>query len=959
MSQENDTQTRLIPEQAKQPVAPEADSAANGAGSLFGARADANGSDSGGLLEGYDIRRKIGAGGMGVVWLAADKKLGRFVAIKRLRRELLFDAAVRKRFLHEAKAAAALNNVHIVHIYSIGEDGDGPYIIMEYVESALPKSDQSDPAPPQTLEQYINANGPMSPDDATAFILKIARAISAAHAAKVIHRDLKSSNILMDSEGEPKIVDFGLARLSRPDCDTKLTSRGDKFVSIGYGAPEQENDAKASDERADVYGLGALLFFVASGKNPRYYRDIDLPAPLRPVVSKALATDPGERYQSALSFDVALATLQTEMHTEKPTLKTTWRCKWCDTVNPLSARFCGECGWDGREQCRECGEDQQVGTLFCPVCGANGREYEAASNRLRAIKAAFESRQFEWAVSAAAQPLAFEPVGPAGRAILEETHALAASARGNQSRREHLRIIVKNEIASENYERAKRFIAEFRELSASPDAYEDELAKVPAKIRARDEARVRDAFLRNDWEFGERLLVSMRDSSGGISGETAALFAHLRRHKTRRRAFNAAFALLCAAVIYIAAAPPVMRLDFRGARLAARPAAVIARGLGAEAAYARYAALWGVPDIAASLARSAGAAEPGGEPAPTAHAAHAAHAADGAPESLEELRRGFNTQIALFQSELANVEEEWRASYAAALDELRERNRQEGNYDGWSIVNAEIMRFAADKKLPQKDAAAASAFAHTMDTHRALREARRAAVFRKQLAVSRAYIDDLENAVKKLTKSGEMAQAEFFNEALKSVRGDAALAAAESAVAIFDAANPGAPVTGIIPAAQGKALAEAKSKFDQALRAAAEEKTAALSKWQEDYLAALDRLARERQSEGDYMGLRAAGAESIRFELDRTLTAAPIPTGSIEVDMLSEEFRVRHAEIENRAFAAVAGIADSYDAQLSALASSHTKAGEIEAAAVVVAERRSLALRREIVEARAAANNKK
>ncbi len=137
-------------------------------------------------------------------------------------------------------------------------------------------------------------------------------------------------------------------------------------------------NASAVDERADVYGLGGLLYFSITGKNPRYFRESDVPEVLRAPLVKALETDRNRRWGSALEFAQALERIQAPSTTELPSVRTTWRCKWCDTVNPLSLQFCGMCGWDGGEECAECGAAMRFGVRYCGECGADAREYEMA-----------------------------------------------------------------------------------------------------------------------------------------------------------------------------------------------------------------------------------------------------------------------------------------------------------------------------------------------------------------------------------------------------------------------------------------------------------------------------------------------------------------------------------------------------------------------------------------------------
>ena len=397
------------------------------------------------LFDQYTIYSKIGNGGMGVVYLARDRRLGRFVAIKRLTHQTQAIPSLRQRFLHEARAVAALSHVHIVHIYALGEDEDGPFIVMEYIAGPDDCSVKSDPHvgglvqpnAPLTLDQYVARHGQLAAEEAIDLLIKIGRAVAYAHASGVIHRDLKPSNILLDKSNEPKIVDFGLARLMRKE-ESKLTVPGEKLLSLGYGAPEQESDASLSDERADVYGLGALLYFTITGQNPRYFREQDIPVPLRDVVVKALATDKEQRWPSAAAFAEALHQVQTKTRVETPTVKTTWRCKWCDAVNPLTIKFCAECGWDGSELCPECGAETFAGVQYCGNCGADARAYEVIVSLLKKMREAADQQRFERVISYAGRVHGFEPAGPSGRRFLSEVSVLRDKSEKNIRRREQL-----------------------------------------------------------------------------------------------------------------------------------------------------------------------------------------------------------------------------------------------------------------------------------------------------------------------------------------------------------------------------------------------------------------------------------------------------------------------------------------------------------------------------------------
>ena len=189
--------------------------------------------------------------------------------------------------------------------------------------------------------------------------VKVGRAVSYAPKRRI--HATSAGTCLLDKPGERNVI--RPAPLMRAE-ESKLTAPGEKLLSLGYGSPEQEQDASLSDERSDVYGLGAILYFAITGQNPRYFREQDIPVALREVLVKALATDREQRWPSAAAFTEALHAVQSKTKVEAPTVKTTWRCKWCDTVNPLTIRYCAECGWDGGESCAECGADTFAGVQY-------------------------------------------------------------------------------------------------------------------------------------------------------------------------------------------------------------------------------------------------------------------------------------------------------------------------------------------------------------------------------------------------------------------------------------------------------------------------------------------------------------------------------------------------------------------------------------------------------------------
>ncbi len=201
----------------------------------------------------YELLEELGRGGMGVVYRARQRSLGRIVALKKLLRSELAAAADVARFRAEPEAAARLEHPHIVPIYAVGEHGGQPYFTMPLVEGT-------------TLARRL-ADGPLPPREAAALLAPIARAVEFAHRAGVLHRDLKPSNILIDRQGRPRVGDFGLAK--RIDLEAGLTLSGVIVGTPSYMAPEQATGRPEKVGPAgDVYGLGAILYQMLTGRPP-------------------------------------------------------------------------------------------------------------------------------------------------------------------------------------------------------------------------------------------------------------------------------------------------------------------------------------------------------------------------------------------------------------------------------------------------------------------------------------------------------------------------------------------------------------------------------------------------------------------------------------------------------------------------------------------------------------------
>lgn len=281
----------------------------------------------------YEIRSKIGAGGMGEVYLAHDTKLDRKVALKVLPAELAANQDRMRRFVQEAKAAAALNHPNIAHIYEIGEDGGVNFIAMEFIDG-------------QTMSALIKTRR----DDLTRllrYLQHAAEGLAKAHAAGIVHRDLKPDNIMVTRDGHAKVLDFGLAKLIEqapaPGLDSSEVATavmpqhsmpGTILGTAAYMSPEQaQGKSKEIDQRSDVFSFGSVLFEAVTGQKPFQgdsmvkslhmiiyeptpsLADLNPSAPpeLQRIVRRCLAKAPDDRYQTIKDVAIELRELRRDL----------------------------------------------------------------------------------------------------------------------------------------------------------------------------------------------------------------------------------------------------------------------------------------------------------------------------------------------------------------------------------------------------------------------------------------------------------------------------------------------------------------------------------------------------------------------------------------------------------------------------------------------------------------------
>jgi tRNA A-37 threonylcarbamoyl transferase component Bud32 len=209
-------------------------------------------SQVGTLLNGrYRLDAQIGAGGMSTVYRAFDTVLERQVAIKLMHREIASDSDQLERFRREARAVAQLNHPHVVGVIDAGEDSGTPYIVFEYVEG-------------ETLKDRIRRYGRLPIGESVAYAIEVARALGAAHDRRIVHRDVKPQNVLIDEEGTAKVTDFGIARSL---TEEGLTADGRVLGTTDYVSPEQALGQDVGPQ-SDLYSLGVVLFEMLTGDVP-------------------------------------------------------------------------------------------------------------------------------------------------------------------------------------------------------------------------------------------------------------------------------------------------------------------------------------------------------------------------------------------------------------------------------------------------------------------------------------------------------------------------------------------------------------------------------------------------------------------------------------------------------------------------------------------------------------------
>ena len=252
----------------------------------------------------YRVIEELGRGGMGIVYKAEDTRLKRPVALKFLPPELVHIPEIKDRFMREAQAAAALDHPNICTVYEFDQAEDKAFISMAYIEG-------------QSLRKRIDS-GPLELEEALRIATQVAEGLQEAHKRGIVHRDIKSANIMIDARGQAKVMDFGLARVAGA---TLMTREGTTMGTVTYMSPEQAQ-GKEVDHRTDIWSFGVVLYEMLTGELPfkgeheqaiihSILKDkpksiteqkAEIPPSIEQIVFRAIEKDPDKRYQGCLLY---------------------------------------------------------------------------------------------------------------------------------------------------------------------------------------------------------------------------------------------------------------------------------------------------------------------------------------------------------------------------------------------------------------------------------------------------------------------------------------------------------------------------------------------------------------------------------------------------------------------------------------------------------------------------------
>lgn len=311
----------------------------------------------------YEILSLLGAGGMGEVYLAHDQRLNRQIALKFLPSRFSEYAELVERFAQEARAASALNHPNIITIHDIGPDAGRHFIAMEFVAG-------------ETLREKLKG-GSLELRDALKIATQIASALSAAHTAGIVHKDIKPENVMVRSDGLAKLLDFGLA-VSAGENDSGLL-----MGTPGYLSPEQSR-GETTDHRTDIFSLGVVLYEMLTGRKPAAEKKPELPFDLERILNRALADDRARRYQNAdeLHRDLQRQVRKVEamfesgvMQPVQPKADTNWKTKAMALAAALAISIAGWLFWRSAISSQKDGSSPWINAVATKLTGFAGNEF--------------------------------------------------------------------------------------------------------------------------------------------------------------------------------------------------------------------------------------------------------------------------------------------------------------------------------------------------------------------------------------------------------------------------------------------------------------------------------------------------------------------------------------------------------------------------------------------------------
>jgi len=336
-------------------------------------------------IAGYEIRQQLGRGGMGVVFEGCQVSLGRRVAIKFLIPSLAANPHFVERFEREAAALAKLSHPNIVTIFERGRTPQGVYFIMEFVEGPGGSA-------PLDLRASLNQHR-LTAAEVKQYSLQVVRALAYAHHLGIVHRDIKPGNVMLDRHGNVKVADFGIASMASQQNGIQLTAPSTPLGTLDYMAPEQRDNAKHVDQRADVYSVGVMLYEMLTGELPRgAYQpasriNAELDAGWDKIIESTLQPRPENRLgdmeelarqieaipTKRTSSEIADITTKDEEQGNEPRTNASGPlfCADCGAGVSRDSRFCPACRAEQWGQCPGCQRRIHSSLRYCPACGGD------------------------------------------------------------------------------------------------------------------------------------------------------------------------------------------------------------------------------------------------------------------------------------------------------------------------------------------------------------------------------------------------------------------------------------------------------------------------------------------------------------------------------------------------------------------------------------------------------------